>query len=94
MQCHLECNVGSVGWMYMEDGDIAEGPMQSVVWLVLVLLGSQQRKLGHHGRVVDLFLEVSCARCKRESVGHFHTVVHENKKRAVIESLTAFFRIF
>jgi hypothetical protein len=55
MQCHLECNVGSVGWMYMEDGDIGEGPMQSVVWLVLVLLGSQQRKLGHHGRVVAFF---------------------------------------
>jgi hypothetical protein len=38
-------------WVQMIDGHVGEGPMESEVRLVPVLLEPQQTKLGHHGRV-------------------------------------------
>ena len=42
-------------WVQMIDGHVGEGPMESEVRLVPVLLEPQQTKLGldTHGRVVD-----------------------------------------
>jgi hypothetical protein len=41
----------SLEWMEMVGGDVGESSKMLEVWRVAVLLGPQQKKFGHHGRV-------------------------------------------
>jgi hypothetical protein len=76
-------------WVQMIDGRVGEGPMESEVRLVPVLLEPQQTKLGHHGRVG--FFD-SCGEVRGESY-LLHTVMHVNKKLVMNKNLNPLFQI-